>query len=214
MKIKHVLAIFALFMSAYLIARSDEQPAYKITDPNVNENFINNNFSIDQLNLLKNFLIFTYDSSGNITELGWKGTTAGTTAQPGFVGEYFSTGSFASASVPATGVYADLVSTTLAAGDWVLTAMIDYRRNDAAYTGFFIGISTTSGNSVGGMTKGKDWFGTMFASNSESLGERSLCVPSYHVSISVPTTYYLKHAATYGSGNPFDNGQMTCQRIR
>ena len=76
---------------------------------------------------------------------------AGGTAASGNVGEH-SSSAIGFTNVPTSTQWGDLVSITLSAGDWDLTAIIDGRLSTGSALGFFeFGISSTSGNSATGL---------------------------------------------------------------
>lgn len=110
-------------------------------------------------------------------------------------GQYTEAKNAVSTNFPATTVWGDANSLTLAAGTYDLTAVLNCFASTTQF--FFIGISTTSGNSSTGLVSGEN-----LAQHQVSSTDALLTLPNYRVTPSGSTTYYLKVKANYTSGTP------------
>lgn len=145
------------------------------------------------------------------TTAGIIGTTTNDAASAGNVGEYIESiaGGVNSA---ATGVYDDITSISLTAGDWDVTAFTYWEVNTATWTVIRCGISSTSGNSGTGLTLGTNEAFHSFVAN--STVNRTLVVPAFRVSLAGTTTYYLKGQTVFAAGQPIHRGRLSARRIR
>lgn len=139
------------------------------------------------------------------------GSTNASSAYPGMVGEYFSSATLISTNFQATGNYGDLVSTTLAAGDWDLTAVLASQANGATVTTMAVGISTTSGNSSAGLIEGDSMVNAL---GPTAATDTFATLPEYRVNTTVPTTYYLKFKGAFSVATPQAVGRLTGRRRR
>jgi hypothetical protein len=140
-----------------------------------------------------------------------KGTTTNNSAASGFVGEYIES-VVSTTNFPSTTVMGDLTSISLTAGDWDVTAIIDTFRNGATWLDIEGGITSTSGNSSTGRVIGSNWW--EIAGTLSSIDYISGSVPSYRVSVSTTTTYYLKYIAVYTVATPTARGRLSARRVR
>jgi hypothetical protein len=145
---------------------------------------------------------------------GVKGTQTNDSAATGYVGEYIESKSAAANNFPATGAVGDATSISLTPGDWdvsVLTAAIP--GPSTTFTYHNCGTSTTSGNSGTGLNQGENWSGTLAntTTNSSMIG---CAVPSFRVSLSATTTYYLKVQAAYTGSSPTYGYRISARRVR
>jgi hypothetical protein len=91
----------------------------------------------------------------------------------------------------AVSTYGDLTSIPLTPGEWDLTGIVGTFNNGAVTSTIMtIGISTTSGNSGTGLVR-NDSFNELTL-NQASGARATLIVPNFRVSVTAPTTYYLK----------------------
>lgn len=147
--------------------------------------------------------------------VGVLGTNTNNSASAGFVGEYVESLNSSNTNTAATNVWDDLVSLTLTAGDWDITACLVYDSGGATWNVCNIGVSSTSGNSATGLTQGINFFTDQFALSSVTPLVKSLWVPDYRVSLSTTTTYYLKRKATFSVGQPITvGGRLSARRRR
>jgi hypothetical protein len=153
---------------------------------------------------------------GNFGPGGWdlKGTTTNDSAATGDIGEYMSDTQSAATNVPnATAQFGDTdCQLSITAGDWDLTGTVTYTLNGSTPTQFFkAGISSTSGNSGSGMSEGHN---LVSGPNPASGINPTLTIPSYRVSVSGTTTYYLKTYSQYSAGTPQYYCSLTARRVR
>ncbi len=139
------------------------------------------------------------------------GTNTNDNAPSGYYGELASTGSFASAlAAPASTNWGDLVSTTVAAGDWDFSANMQLNASGSANVAYEIAISSVSGNSATNIQLGDN----AFLVNLATATTGSACIPSYRMTFTAATTVYLKQNATYASGTPSVKGRLRARRVR
>lgn len=141
------------------------------------------------------------------------GTNTNNSAAAGWVGEYLESLQSAFTAWPAsTGQYGDGVSLALTAGDWDVTAVAEFRDNGATIAGISeMGIGTASGNSGTGLVGGSNAVGIAYFGATTWWGA---AVPSFRVSISATTTYYLKLFLTYSAGTPQYRCRLSARRVR
>lgn len=150
-----------------------------------------------------------------IPSAGIKGTTTNDAATALNVGEEISAIQSTYTNYTTTATYQNITSITLTAGDWDLSAFFTYSSNSATITAAanaIFAISTTTA-SASGATEGKN---ISYVPQAALLGtsEFSDAIPSYRVSISGSTTYYLNSQATFTIGNPQFVGSIRARRIR
>jgi hypothetical protein len=151
-----------------------------------------------------------------ITPAGIVGTTTNSNANAGNYGEYISTKTASATNCPSTGVFGDLVSFTLTAGDWDISSNFVYNNNGATTTGgsLTMGISTTSGNSSSGLVSGDNRGDYATAPITGSSNFVSGSIPAWRQSISGSTTFYFKMACSYSVATPTIQGRMSARRVR
>ena len=140
-----------------------------------------------------------------------KGVVDGSTSSAGNWGEYLSSATAGAVNTGATGVYGDLASIALTAGDWNVNGMVQTTNNGATATAMAAGISSTSGNSTTGLTQGTNW---LSQTGPLSTTDVSATIANYRVNITATTTYYLKYMAAFSAGQPQAYGSLTARRIR
>ena len=158
-------------------------------------------------------------STGTITPgqtTGIVGTTTNNNAQAGSVGEYVASVITTYTNFPATGVFGDLTSISLTAGDWDVSlsfgAYISASSNAKEIISF---IGTVSGNNTINYVPNDNGQYLGFTRSSTSPNEAFIVVPAYRVSISSTATYYLKMYADYTSGGPpIAKGRISARRVR
>jgi hypothetical protein len=156
----------------------------------------------------------TLGVAGAITATGGIVGSDGTAdATSGNVGQYVSSSVSALSSGAGSGVWNDMTSISLTAGDWDISAIASWHANSASgITRCAMGISTTSGNSSSGMTQGNNLCELPTAPT--SAADVTLTVPAYRVRVSATTTYYLKNTMTYSAGTPQYQGRISARRVR
>lgn len=144
-----------------------------------------------------------------------KGTATNNTAASGYVGEPMISTQSTYTNYTTTATYQNIVSITLTAGDWDLDAFFTYSSNSATITAAanaIFAVSTTTA-SASGATEGLN---ISYVPQAALLGTSrfSDAIPTYRVSISGSTTYYLNTQATFTLGNPQFVGSIIARRIR
>lgn len=141
------------------------------------------------------------------------GTNTNDSAAAGKVGEYIES-VVGATNAPTTGQFGDLTSISLTAGDWDVTGTIHFEMNGASTSGIQIGISSTSGNSSAGTVLGSSRFNGSWTASALAPLTFDAYVPSYRISLSGTTTYYLKYLVTYTVATPQGQGRISARRIR
>ena len=143
-----------------------------------------------------------------------KGVTDGSDAGSGYIGQFISTAAAESSQTPMSGTnqYIDIVSVSIPAGDWDLTACGCGYANGATVTDFRVGISVTAGNSATGLVSGYNLAYNTAVPN--AVTDQCVTVTSYRVSLTVATTHYLKMRMTYSVATPKGYGTLTARRVR
>lgn len=126
-------------------------------------------------------------------------------------GEYIESVISSAQNFAATTQYSDLTSISLTAGDWDVSALVQATANGATVPNFSIGISATSGNSATGLVSGSNLL--QFAGPTVNYNSGG-SVPSFRVSVSSTTTYYLKIRATFSAATPQAVGRLSARRVR
>lgn len=142
-----------------------------------------------------------------------KGTITNDNAPAGDVGEYIQS-VVGSTGFPANGVWGDLASIELTAGDWDIDAIVHFNSDGATWTGADIGISTTSGNSTTGLVVGSNRGLYRVGSTSTVITAVQLIIPTFRVPLASTTPYYLKYMANYSSGAPVAQCRFSARRRR
>lgn len=150
-----------------------------------------------------------YASSATITHIF--GTTTNDNATVGTYGEQVSTQTSSNVSFPGTGTYSDLVSITLTAGDWDVSAVGFATANGATVVTAAFAITTTQGNSASGIDNASNSINITPPTATTNI---SGTIPSVRASISATTTYYLKITSTFSVATPQCQGRLTARRMR
>ncbi len=137
---------------------------------------------------------------------------SGSAASTGSIGEII-TASVTSATttgIGATGVYGNVASIALTAGDWVITGVAGFSENGAVLTtSLSCGFSSTSNGSGLGALDAAVYNG-LVSSTSDLVAP----VPTLNLTLAAPTTYYLNTRFFYTSGTPKHYGRIEARRIR
>lgn len=136
---------------------------------------------------------------------------AGSSAASGKIGEIVTSAVTAATTtgVGATGVYGNVTSIALTAGDWVLTGVAGFQENGATLTtSLSCGFSTaTNGSTLGALDAAV--YNNLISSTSD------LVAPSPTLNVIVPgggATYYLNTRFFYTSGTPKHYGGIEARR--
>lgn len=149
----------------------------------------------------------------NPTTAGIVGTTTNDSAAAGNVGEFVTSAVGSGSPVTASnGVWADVTSITLSAGDWDLTGQVSFSGTITG-TNFVGGIGSASGTSTTGLVFGDTIASTPTAPTAAS--DNSVAsVNLVRKSISGSTTYYLKFNASFTVGTCTVYGRISARRRR
>lgn len=140
-----------------------------------------------------------------------KGTATNDNAAAGFVGEYVQS-TVSAQSVGTSNQYEDVTSISLTAGDWDISAFIQFDANGASVTNNTFGVSTTSGNSSAGLTGGVN--SGIFINPTAASSIISWAIPSIRVSLSGTTTHYMKLYKLYSVATPRVSARLSARRVR
>ena len=154
------------------------------------------------------------DTPINYTSIpaGIVGVTDGSDATAGNVGEYIFS-NVGNTAFPTSVNYGDLRSISLTAGDWDVSGTMVTTTNGSTLSQIELGISTTSGNSGTGLTSAVNDIALLFGVSHTGSFD-FITLPPYRISISVPTTVYLKYNATYSVATPAAAGVIRARRMR
>lgn len=142
---------------------------------------------------------------------GILGTTDGSRANGGIVGESTVSVVTTYTNYPTTAQYGDLTSLLLTAGDWDVTAVLDAQYNGATVNNLRMGISTTSGNSSTGLNAGDN---LVFSQGPTIAYDISEEVANFRLSLNTTTQVYLKYFSVYTVAIPQAAGRISARRIR
>lgn len=139
------------------------------------------------------------------------GTNTNNNATTGYVGEYVSAVA-GNANTGATGVWTNITSISLTAGDWLVSGQANGGINGATATAFNIAVSINSGNTVTDQVSGDNQMTGMVPTGAQDC---AITIASYRLSLSGTTTVYIKQAWTYSAGTPRTEGsRIGAVRIR
>ena len=139
------------------------------------------------------------------------GTNTNDSAAAGYVGEYISN-TCSSLAFPTSGAYGDATNISLTAGDWDLTVVGQMQANGATVVHWYLGASTTTGNSATGLVTGDSLVSAITPPNATANAAASL--PNIRVSIASTTTYYLKYQGNFSVATPQLWGRISARRVR
>lgn len=155
---------------------------------------------------------FQVATNGAVTATaGYMGNTDGSSPCAGCVGEFIQSRVTTFTNAPAaTGLWGDITSISLTAGDWDVTGVVVLQPNGATVTDFDIGISSSSGNSATGLQAGDNQIETLPPT---AAADVTLVIPSFRVNISSTTIYYLKANISYSIATPKDTARISARRV-
>lgn len=140
-----------------------------------------------------------------------KGTATNDDAAAGYIGEYVSS-VISNQSVGTNGLYFDITSISLTAGDWDVSAQITYVFNGATVTDWEFGIGLVAGNDSTGFISG-DTYGEIPVPVSSSRSP-SGSISSVRKSLNTTTAIYLKGFCTYTVATPKVSARISARRVR
>lgn len=119
----------------------------------------------------------------------------------------------------ATGVYSETfsagetMSLALTAGDWDVTAMVDFQHRGTTLPQFHCGITSTAGNNTTGFIAGSN--ACIHTPNATTVNDVNGCsVPNYRIKTTSTTTYYFKCAVIYTGTAPYYFTRFSARRVR
>lgn len=140
-----------------------------------------------------------------------QGKIDGTQAPSGFIGERASTTTAATIASGGNNVWANVVSTTLAAGDWYCTGNLRGVANGGTVTDYFVAISSFSGNTTTDHVTTVNVMGGAALPSVTRDGYVSL--PNVNMNFSGnPKTIYFKALYANSVADPRSAGTLTCVR--
>ena len=155
------------------------------------------------------------------TQVLGKGTDTNDSAASGYVGEVVKS-VVGNQAIPASGVWGDITSITLSAGDWDITALarpnIVVATTDV--TALSTGISVDSGTSFTDNVSMDNSLSSFVTAGNDAVERKAIAqiwlasIPAYRVSLSGSTIYYLKMQGTYVGSGSFFVGRISARRIR
>lgn len=130
----------------------------------------------------------------------------------GDIGESTSSVLSGPAAINATnGVYVNIASVILTAGDWDVTGISVYQANSGTGLGRYTGsLSAFSGNTTTDQVTGDN----SFHGTEGALDDLPIAIPAWRVSIAATTTIYLKGQATFSGGVVGLYGRISARRAR
>lgn len=141
------------------------------------------------------------------------GTTTNNNAAAGSVGEFVSSTILRASAVNsgATGVFTNITSISLTAGDWDVTGQPVMILATATSTALRMATSAFSGNTTTDHIQGDNDLNSNPATGAYDMG---LTIANWRVSIAATTTIYLKAAVTFSAGQPTLYGRISARRVR
>lgn len=108
---------------------------------------------------------------------------------------------------PTANQYGDLTSISVPAGIWDISVVFAHKLNGATVTQALFGIGTASGNNGANLADGNTQIELIPNVNNGAS------IPTYRVTLSSTTTYYLKYLANYSVATPRALGRISAVRV-
>lgn len=150
-------------------------------------------------------------SGGFVLTSGVKGVIDGSAAIAGYVGQIIQS-TFSSVNYNSSGVFGNMTSITLPAGNWSICAAAVTRGNSTTFVSNPSEMSIGSTSSTGGTTYGIDRAVYVAPSITSSGEVLYYALPADGVSISTTTTYYLNMYCIYSGSTPNGSGIIKATR--
>lgn len=142
---------------------------------------------------------------------GIVGISDGSSAAAGNVGELIDSSVSSATNTGANGVWANITTISLTAGDWDVSGSVEFAINGSTITAVAAAISLFSGNTTTDQASGKNSVnGLPPISTADCVNS----IPRFRVSISATTTVYLKGVAIFSAGQPQFYGYISARRVR
>ncbi len=145
--------------------------------------------------------------------VGIIGVTDGSGASPGQVGEEVRATS-SGTSFGASGVWTNIASIVLTAGDWDVTGLCDFQAggSGSAYLSMGCAVSVNSGNTTTDQHLGDNQMQAV--PPIIGVADNSAYIPTYQINVSATTTVYLKGLFNYTSSAGNMTGRISARRMR
>lgn len=150
--------------------------------------------------------------SGTSTGAQVLGTTLANNATTGNYGEFSATTTIVFANIASTGQFGNVVSFSLTAGDWDLSANVTLKLNGAVITDYEVAVSSFSANTTTDHVEGYNW--TESAGFPIATANSTLSVPQYRVTLAGTTTMFLKCKGAFSVATPQALGTLIARRAR
>ncbi len=159
---------------------------------------------------------FTTLSSSGVTAL--KGSITNDSAAAGNIGEFITATVAVGSPVALTNATgANVTSISLTAGDWDVSAQVDFILTGATSTSHQSGISLTTGtlpSQAGGSGLGTDALAVLPMPTTVLSGTLTQPIPPVRISLSATTTVYLVAQAAFSVGSESSYGTIRARRAR
>lgn len=146
------------------------------------------------------------------------GTSDGSDAKPGYAGEYKSTNTTTGALLTSANTAYQVLALLLTPGDWDITGMGVWASNTetvSATNPYFDAWIVTNSASYTGSVLGDNYGENSVPTGITPSVNVAIPIPSFRVSLSANTTYYLNAASgtTFTSGSPKATGRISARRV-
>lgn len=144
---------------------------------------------------------------------GTLGVTTNSNAAAGVVGEYISSvGTGLSSFSGSTGVWTNITSISLTAGDWDVESMVTWSQNGgSAITRNQTAVSVNSGTTTTDQVIGINQVDGSVPTAAYNVSQP---IPRYRLSLSTTTTVYLKGNSSFSVAQPQIGFSITARRVR
>lgn len=143
------------------------------------------------------------------------GTTTNNNASAGQIGEYVQANVLQGSAVTLTsGASTTIMSISLTAGDWDVTAICGYTGTGVTAINYLQSAINNVTNSLAGVTLGMNWTQSNGNTNFYNQCDSYLIIPNYRISLATTTTYYMISASNYTGGTTKAYGTLNARRVR
>lgn len=155
-----------------------------------------------------NYFNSLIEDASSTTSRGQIGSRAGVAVGTGFIGEVIETVATTPTNMPgATTVWGNLITRSLTAGTYLISAVVEFQLNTATCTKVSAALTLTT---AGSGTEGDTQFSNYPPSSSVPV---TITIPGKKFDLSSTVNLYLTGAATYSAGNPQYVARITAVRI-
>ena len=117
-------------------------------------------------------------------------------------------------NTPSTGVWGELTTVLLSAGNWMINAHGIFDQNGATWSAARMGIGTVSGDNVTGSEFGRELAYGEWVSSIVTPTRFPMAISPIRVLLSSTQTYYLKMYSAFTTGQPKFAGTISALRVR